>query len=281
LTSAEVSSTLPGLGIPSDLELSADGGSVGQYYSRRGATLLFIGLAVSSKSKGTLTLFVDCPNECADARGQAVIDHTLAGLAGLPQPILAQTLQARLAVTCGDGLLAPGGPERRLGKGTQAMRNIWKGLKRDPLCVWDPFHVFDIVGKKALSHPVAADFFQLVKQLEHIFGLGQGRHLDRCIASYLGVEFRACQSTGGTRKVVYLCGVPQRLLVKFRTFYIGLMAKMKHSFAHRGSYSFAKLRGIGKMLCDLPTLTFVLVLVSFLEEKVRPVPYIKALTLIQ
>lgn len=60
----------------------------------------------------------------------------------------------------------------------------------------------------------------LSKQLENIFGLGHARHLDRAVSTFLGMQFLTCKTQCGTRRVVYLAGVPERLTQKFRQFYV-------------------------------------------------------------
>lgn len=59
----------------------------------------------------------------------------------------------------------------------------------------------------------------LSKHLENIFGLGHARHLDRAVSTFLGLQFLSCKTQLGTRRIVYLAGVPERLTQKFKQFY--------------------------------------------------------------
>ena len=59
-------------------------------------------------------------------------------------------------------------------------------------------------------------------RLEYLFGMGQGRHVDHCVAKYLGIKHRERKSVAGHRKLGYLVGVPDRLLEKFSNFYLAL-----------------------------------------------------------
>ena len=143
-----------------------------------------------------------------------------------PFSITRRGLQARLAVTCGDGALVAGGPNSGH-PSTGGLDKVWTELGRRTWSVWDWFHLLDNAGSRALKIETAAHFNTLCKDLERAFGLGQGRHVDRCVAQFVGVRFLACKSPCGTRKVVYLCGVPERFLEKFKTFYVGSLDRSR------------------------------------------------------
>jgi len=136
---SSLSIEVPALGIPSDLELIADGATVGKYYSRSRDTLIMIGVVLSvEQDPGSMALFLDCPNESGDGRGLALAGHMLKTLRAPPFNITTEALQARLALCCGDGALVAGGPLAKHSS-TSAMEKIWEQLRRPPRVCWDFF----------------------------------------------------------------------------------------------------------------------------------------------
>jgi hypothetical protein len=186
-----------------------------------------------------------------------------------PFNITTEALQARLALCCGDGALVAGGPLAKHSS-TSAMEKIWEQLRRPPRVCWDFFHLLDVAGKKAMRTEIAVQFNTLMKELERLFGLGQGRHIDRCVTSFLSVKFLVCKSPCGTRKITYLCGIPERFVAKYKSFYCGLLVRMRQSLAGRGSRSFQDLRAIGETLSDIRIVVYAMVLMAVLKAYIAP-----------
>ncbi len=110
------------------------------------------------------------------------------------------------------------------------------------------------------SVAMAAMRFGLLR-LEYIFGMGQGRHLDRCVAAFLGTPYLVCKSPVGHRKAGYLCGVPQRFVRKYPNFYNSMLVRLSHALEKRGSHSFLDLKGMANRLANMRTLVFAMGLV--------------------
>ncbi len=260
---------LPGTGRPPDIEVFADGGTVGQYYSSGRDTVLVVGAGVSTPWwPYTASLLVACVNEVADARASATEKHLTEAFERLGAGSFHHWRSERFAVAVGDQALAPGGPahfSQNLG-----LKLLWDGhrSRRD---VADLFHLINRAGKGALEQPAATALFSLLKSLEHCFGLGHGRHLDRSVAAFLGETPLACKSPAGHRKTGYLCGVPERFLQKYRNFFYGILVRMNHSLDKRGSKSFSWLKELGEQLSDQTVITFALGLVSGLAHNVAAI----------
>jgi hypothetical protein len=167
--------------------------------------------------------------------------------------------------------MVPGGPRAKIGDGVMA--HIFESLQRPDyqwIWVWDLFHCIDKAGGRALKADLAQQFADMSKQLEHVFALGQGRHLDQCAATFLGAKFYVCKTHGGTRKIVYLSGVPERFLKKYRTFYLGLLLRMNRALDGRGSHSFKHYTELGEKLTDVSMLVYVMALAPILEQRIVP-----------
>ena len=101
---------LPGTGRPPDVELFADGGSVGKYYSRSRDQLLVVGVAMSTPQwPYTASTLIACVNEQADGRAPAVRKHLEAAFDLLGAGSFDKWLAERFSVSVGDQALAPGG----------------------------------------------------------------------------------------------------------------------------------------------------------------------------
>ena len=262
---------LPGLGVKSDLELIGDGGSLGKYYSRGGDSVLIIGIVASTKhAPYSHVYFIGSVNQEADERAEALAARFEDAVDKMGMPW--GDLKSRWACFCGDGAYVGGGPNAKHNGANAVFESMWDKMKRPRRCIWDLFHCIDKAGSNALRSALPEDFLQLTKDLEHLFGLGQGRHLDRCIASYLGVKFLSCQTACGTRKVVYLSGVPERYIHKFKRFYLGLLLRMNRALDQRGSsnHSFKKLKELGERLADTSLLVFAMGLGPHLQRSIVP-----------
>ena len=108
-------------------------------------------------------------------------------------------------------------------------------------------------------------------RLEYVFGLGQGRYIDRCVASHLQMPYRVCKSPVGHRKLGYLTGVPERFLFKYKNYYHSLMVRMSHSLDNRGSHSFVQLKQLGERLAKQSIVVFAMGLSCLMQGRVSPV----------
>ena len=149
----------------------------------------------------TEEMLVAVVNERADGRAEAVDKHLQAAFqqVGVGSGDWPAWKSSRFAVAVGDQALAPGGPANEAQK--LGLRVLWEGLRRPRRDVADAFHLINRAGKLALKHgPAIEAFFRLLKKLEHLFGMGHGRHVDRCVAAFLGQPQLACRSPAGHRK---------------------------------------------------------------------------------
>ncbi len=246
---------LPATGVPADCELICDGGTVGSFSSRAGDTVLLVGVIISvPEAPYSQAVLVDIVNEGADAR-QAATMHKLdkSFREALGQP-LQQWIKERCAVTCGDGAYVPGGEAARHAS-TGVFRALWHGMA--PRDMWDLFHRVDKAGTRALHRsPLAKELFHLLKRLRDVFGLGQGRFIDKAVTAFLGLDYKVPRTPAGHRKLGYLCGVPERFLEKFESLYYAMMVRMSHSLDQRGSHSFRELKSWGEQLSNISLLTF-------------------------
>ncbi len=246
---------LPATGLPPDVELFCDGGSVGHYYSRGGDQLLVVGVTTSTPwPPYSTSLLVACLNERADGRAASVAAHLARAFEGLHSGSFSQWRDQRIAVAVGDQALAPGGVEnqsQRLG-----LRLMWEGTARCRRDVADVFHLINRAGNKACSQEPFQQLASLLKDLEHVFGCGHGRYVDRSVSAFLHLQHWVCKTPCGTRKTGYLSGVPERFLDKFSTFFFGILVRMRHSLAGRGSYTFAWLKGLGSRMSTPTVLCF-------------------------
>ena len=89
-----------------------------------------------------------------------------------------------MAALCGDGGFVEGGIAHKH-RGA-SLKDIWGALENRNL--WDLFHLIDKSGSCALKGSAMAELlFDVLKRLERIFGLGQGRYLDRAVAAFLNL----------------------------------------------------------------------------------------------
>lgn len=127
-----LSQPLGGTGRPPDVELIADGVSIGKFYSRQRDTIFLVGLQFSIPTEPyTASVCIGAENECCDAGGKALLEKLRAafGCLGVPPGTpagdpFAYWADQRIATSCGDGQLAAGGPESR-----HASSKVFPGLK--------------------------------------------------------------------------------------------------------------------------------------------------------
>ena len=162
----------------------------------------------------TQDLLIAAVNEQADGRAAAIEQHLRQAFQIVSGRCddWSEWKSSRFAVTVGDQALAPGGPANQ----TQqlGLRVLWDGMTRPPRDMADSFHLVNRAGKAALKQgPAIEAFFKFLKKLEQMFGLGHGRHVDRCVAAFLGQPHLACRSPAGHRKTGRLhCRIYSTLL---------------------------------------------------------------------
>ena len=106
----DLSEPLPGIGIPPFYELIMDGGTIGKYYSRARDSILVVILIVSCATPPySKAVILDLINEGDDARVDAIIHKLKVSVANLG--IAGEDFVARVALACGDGVYASGGPD--------------------------------------------------------------------------------------------------------------------------------------------------------------------------
>ena len=112
MTTRSLSRRLGSLGIPSDLEVIADAGTIGRFFSRARSTVWLVGVVASTdKPPYSKAYYVDLVDEGSDGRGLAVASKIMSALEKMPVPLDKAALAARLALTCGDGAVAMGGED--------------------------------------------------------------------------------------------------------------------------------------------------------------------------
>ena len=75
---------------------------------------------------------------------------------------------------------------------------------------------------------------------------------------------------GGTRKVVYLTGVPGNLVINFKTYFIGLHARIAWRQSGYGNQSLSHLIDIARRITDVSFVVSVLMLNDILCNIIRP-----------
>ena len=245
----DINAIMPSVGVPRDLELIVDSGTIGRYFSRSSESLLLVGVIHSIPCPPySKAVMLDCINEGHDARAPAMAQYIKQAFAHVDpssQTDFEQFFANRIAISCGDGALVAGGEER-----TQKKLGL-NLLAKAGFVSWDAFHLIDKAGSHALkSSPAAGSFLNLLKSIEKLLGLGQGRHLDRAMAAWLEQPYLVCRSSASIKKFAYIGGVPERFLEKFGNYYRCIIVRMRRAFDGRGSQTFTDLKEMAsKMVC--------------------------------
>ena len=212
LNADDFNADMPGIGIPSDFGVLADGVTMGLGVTARHDTLLVVCLCLASKWTGRLYT----PLHSAPA--MPLGSHGGSAMASLLVTCMAShaacwnvgVMRARCSAISGDGALCEGGPEHRHSS-TAAAEKLWKimfpnasgqpdGGLSPPLCtVWDPFHRVDIAVWRAVrAVPLAVKVFDMSRQLDYLFGQSEGILFWRHVRE---PGSRSLRAPGGTRKV--------------------------------------------------------------------------------
>ena len=245
---------LPGTGRPPDVEVIADAGSIGQYFGRVRDTIFFLGVLYSTAEPPySREALIACINAGADERGPAIVAKMGRAFEtfGVCPGSWKNWWNMLVAVASGDGALVRGGPAAKHNS-TAAMNKIWtaaseglRGDARKERATWDGFHLFDKAGSAALTeHETGNTLFNLLKRLEWLLGMGQGRIVDKGCAEHLGLHWLGCKSPAGHRKIGYLAGVPDRYIKKFANFYHSLLVRLSKAWNARQPNSRAGFRHV-------------------------------------
>ncbi len=176
---------LPATGRPPDVEFIGDHVTIGKYFGRARDTFFFMGLQFSIPEwPYTAALLAGIEHEEGDGRCGAQVERITAAFRRLGPWPLAHWVATRFGTACGDGALVHGGPQAKH-SGTGVMNALFRPHK--DRATWDDFHLYNTGGAKALdASPMAMQYCSLLRKLEHLFGLGQGRHLHRSVTAFLG-----------------------------------------------------------------------------------------------
>jgi hypothetical protein len=277
LDSHDFNAVLPGLGIPSDFAVLADPVSMGDSIVSRHDILLIICLALASAQSGRVY------NPMHSGRAMPVGSHGGAAMAGLLLRALAEhpaswsiyVLRARCACIGGDGGLVLGGPDHRHQSAAVA-EHLWRLVHEDteagPTCTtWDPFHRVDIAVWRAVRHHERVmQIFDLAKEIDYLFGQSEGAIIFRSIATRLDEVPHMIRAPGGTRKVVYLTGIPCSLVENFKLVMTGLWARLAWKQAGHSSQSIHHILDVARRLSSVHFVVVMLILQDVLGGIIRP-----------
>ncbi len=267
---------LASLGIPSDFGVLIDPVSIGSASFARHDTLLMTALPIVSPHTRQIhtPMAGGLPMAVEGHTGGNVAALTLRTLAEHPASLGLAALRARCAVVCGDGQVVLGGPAHRHSS-TQAAEKLWKLIHGDetPLrcTLWDPFHRTDTACSRAVRASAAAqEVFAMAQKLDHLFGVGEGRVLLHAVATQTGQRAQEVRAPGGTRKVVYLSGVPGNVVRNYAAYTASLHARIAWRQQGHGTQTLAHLTDVGRRLQDLRFVAFTVLLDDVLRQVVRP-----------
>ena len=267
---------LPGLGIPSDFAVLADPVSMGDSILARHDVLLIMCLALVSARIGTVY------NPMHSGHAMPIGSHGGVAMAKLMLAVLEQhpaswgsyALCARLACVGGDGGLCLGGKDHRHQSAAAAER-LWKSVHCDdaaPTCTsWDPFHRTDIAVWRAIRrHDAVMELFDVSKETDYLFGQSEGVVIFRSVATYLNENPHTIRAPGGTRKVVYLAGVPSCLVENFKLVMTGLWARLAWKQAGHSSQSIQHILHVARRMSSFRFVVVMLLTHDILLHVVRP-----------
>lgn len=140
------------------------------------------------------------------------------------------------------------------------------------LCTsWDPFHRIDLACTRAVRSVAAAqELFDLARAVDSLFGVGEGRLIARAAASASGSHLMQTRAPGGTRKVVYVSGVPSNLIRNFQMYVSGLHARLAWRAAGHSAQSLGGLAEVGRRLSSIEFVAFLVMFNDILQQVIRP-----------
>eukprot|EP00973_Karenia_brevis_P026074 3597989-Karenia_brevis.AAC.1 len=190
-----------------------------------------------------------------------------------------QVLRQRLVSVSVDGQMTKGGPEHRHNS-SGAAEALWAELHGNIGCLtptnWDRFHRADIAFWRACkATPAVIAVFDMSKQIEYLFGMGDGVALFRAIGEMQGAQKgravpQRVAAPGGTRKVAYITQVPSNMLHNYEFIVQGLWARVAWLQAGHNGHSIAHLLEISRRITDFDFVFFLLLFDDILKVCIRP-----------
>ena len=136
---------------------------------------------------------------------------------------------------------------------------------------WDPFHRVDVAAWRAVrKHAPVVAIFDLARELEYLFGQSDGALIFRALAREMGEKLVEMKAPGGTRKVVYLAGVPGSLVHNYKVVLAGLWARVRWKQAGHSNQSVAHLLDVARRLSSVSTIMVILLAQDIFARIVRP-----------
>ena len=293
---ADFNEPLAGLGIPSDFAVLADPVAIGDSVMARHGDLLVVCLAMVSARNGAIRMPMHSAYclPIGGHTGEGLSQALLCALEKHPASWDVRTCRRRLSCIGGDGGLVMGGPDARhrsSGAAERAWRTLHPGAGEPaaaaaaaaaagssaaaphavPLCTtWDPFHRVDIAVWRAIRQcPAVLAIFDTAKEIDHLFGMSEGSSILAAVAASEGTQARTVKAPGGTRKVVYLSGVPGALLDNYGLLVKSLWARVAWKQAGHSTQSLKHLLGVGSQLASARFILHMLLVHDTLRLIVR------------
>ena len=265
---------LPALGIPSDMALFLDPGTIGQVFKAIRSTVVICGLTVSHPGSrdGSETFFLGAPTHTIGGEGEEVF---LTFLTKCSAKLDANKLRARLAIVNADGAYVAGEASHHAPT-SKLLQHLWASVGMPERSGWDEFHRWNKVHKQSVKAvPVAEQFLQLLRDLGYAFGFGQGRVLDRAICNQTGEKYLTSMAPGGNREFVYLARMPARFLAKWTTLYQAVDLRRAHSEDGRTGHDPAWWVELGRRLANAGSPVFALCHGALYDELAQHVLYVQ------
>ena len=268
---------VPGIGIPSDVELPCDGVSVGKTKAHpQGRISLYItGVIWTTLLGNSQAAMFDARSHGVSATGADTAAMMLKTLmsAGFSK----DTIRARLATVPGDGALCGGGPTAKHSS-TRACEKFGLLIGRsDDVARWDDMHVVNhCVGKILYNVEWVTDMFDTLVQVRNVFGAGQGLELAAGVVEFIRGQgspksrFLAPRAPCATRMVVYLSSIPERLVRMLPWLIPSIGLRARHAQLKRTSHTIEFYRELGRQCADCTTLVHAMGLGWLLTHCVAP-----------
>ena len=142
-----------------------------------------------------------------------------------------------------------------------------------PICTsWDPFHRVDNCVWRAVRRvEEVLAVFDIAKEIDYLFGMSEGVAIFRGVAKMLDdTGVRKIKAPGGTRKVVYLAGVPGHLLVNFFALYTALWARVAWKQAGHSSQKLRHILDLASRLAAPSNVVVMLMLQDVFGRVIQP-----------
>ena len=277
MTGHALESTLPGIGIVSDITLMWDGVSIGATSFSRYETLCVTGGNFVDYQTGALRpRLLAAPSLSLKHGGRGQVDLLRRELKSMHLGTAA--LRSRLVVLGADGAGTRGGEDARH-QSTGAAEILWEAVfpGGDPQEMgtrWDLFHRLDIAVRRAISAiPAATEVFDIARVMGTLFGIGDGRAIFRGCGAALDLSLLRVPDQGGTRKCVALARCVANLLRNLPGYAAGMHARMAQTQRgeSRGTQPVGRLLDSGRRLTSMSLVVFALSINDVLVRDITPV----------